>query len=290
MKFVVVFFAFNRPDLLRLSVESFNNAEQSSQWQRILVWQRGSTEMKSEVGMLEKFFDIIVETRGDKLTVLSNINFNRILGMRVAYEDFKADFVLGIEEDSMISNDSLVFIQYVYQKYKTYSKFMGVNLGSLESRASNNLNGYTRLRYGLQGQAGGLTKNAWKTCEKLLSRFDEEKGGWDSRIEYYLKTGFMVTPNVSRMNDLGWNSGTHAPSDPDNNHYRLLRENWLADLTIEDKSYLEIPIIHSWRSDVTQFKLSTSIAPFFRRYSWIRRMVLTLKNLIRKSFPNFHSN
>jgi hypothetical protein len=290
VKFVVVFFAFNRPDLLRLSVESFNKAEQSSQWQRILVWQRGSAQMRSEVEMLEKFFDIIVETRGNKLTVLSNINFNRILGMRVAYEDLEADFVLGIEEDSMISNDSLVFIQHVYQKYKKYNKFMGVNLGSLESRASNNINGYTRLRYGLQGQAGGVTKNAWKTCEKLLSSFDKDKVGWDSRIEYYLKTGFMVTPNVSRMNDLGWNGGTHAPSDPNHNHYRLLRENWLGDLTVENKSYLEIPIVHSWRSDITQFKLSTSIAPFFRRYSLIRRMVLTLKNLIRKSFPNFHSN
>lgn len=290
MKFVVVFFAFNRPDLLRLSVESFNKAEQSSQWQRILVWQRGSVQMRSEVEMLEKFFDIIVETRGNKLTVLSNINFNRILGMRVAYEDLEADFVLGIEEDSMISNDSLVFIHHVYQKYKKYNKFMGVNLGSLESRASNNINGYTRLRYGLQGQAGGVTKNAWKTCDKLLSSFDEDMVGWDSRIEYYLKTGFMVTPNVSRMNDLGWNTGTHAPSDPDHSHYRLLRENWLGDLTVEDKSYLEIPIVHSWRSDVIQFKLSTSITPFFRRYSWIRRMALTFKNLIRKSFPDFHSN
>lgn len=290
MKFVVVFFAFNRPNLLRMSVESFNNAEQSSHWQRILVWQRGFAEMKSEVKLLENFFDLVVETRGDQLTTLSNINFNRIIGMRIAFEDLKADFVLGIEEDSMISNDSLVFIQSVYQKYKKSYKFRGVNLGSLESRAYNNLSGYTRLRYGLQGQAGGLTKNSWKTCKKLLSRFDDDKVGWDSAIEYYLKTGYMVTPNVSRMNDLGWNSGTHAPSNPDHSHYRLLRENWLDDLCREVNSYQEIPIVHSWRKDVTHFEWSTSIASFFRRYSWIRRIVLTIKDLIRKSFLNFHSN
>lgn len=290
MNFVAVFFAFNRPDLLRLSVKYFEEAQESSEWKRILVWQRGSGNMKSEVELLKNYFDLVIEVPGDKLTTLSNINFNRILGMRVAFKHLNADFVLGIEEDSIVSNDSLVFINFAYRRYKRNRKFRGVNLGSLESRDSNRLNGYTRLRYGLQGQAGGLTKNAWKSCERLLNKFDMDRVGWDSRIEYYLKTGFMVTPNVSRMNDLGWNDGTHAPADPNHIHYRKLTENWLAQYQSEEKSYLEIPIVHSWRRDVHQYKLSTSFAAIIRRYSILRRIKLSINALAGRNFTNFHSN
>lgn len=284
MKLVAVFFAYNRPDLFKDSLLSFNLAQDSSQWQKIIVWQQGFDAMRKVIESSCKDFDTVIETRGDKPTALANINFNRILGMQVGFKIFKADFVLGIEEDSVISSDALVFVKFAYKKYKNYRKFMGVNLGSVESFDSNNLNGYTRLRYGLQGQAGGLTNKAWTKCSKLLNNFDNNNIGWDSRIEYLLKTGFMVTPNISRMNDLGWLNGTHAPKDPNHNHYTRLRENWAGSTVECDKLYREIPIFHSWRADVVNYKLSNQVTANIRKCMIARKIKIYINNLLTKYF------
>ena len=49
-----------------------------------------------------------------------------------------------------------------------------------------------------------------------------------SNIEFYLKSGFMVTPNLSRDLDFGW-GGTHAPLDSMHPHYVKMRESWIGD-------------------------------------------------------------
>lgn len=280
----VVFFAYSRPELLANSVKSFILATNSSSWKKVLVWQSGFEEMKHKVEDLRSTFDLIVETRGNQNTVLANINFNRVLGMRLAFDELKSDFVLGIEEDAVISTDSLVFIEQICKKYERARNFMGINLGSVEPRNEHDLKGYSRLRYGLQGQAGGLSKNAWKRCDRLLHDYDNEKVGWDSRLEFYLKTGFMVTPNVSRMNDYGWINGTHSTADSDHIHFQLLRLSLFEGTLDSDLAYEEIPIRHSWRKDVVSYSFLNALPAKLRSIDCVRNFLVRLKGVGRTRF------
>ena len=287
MNLSVVFFAHSRPELLANSVNSFNLATNSSSWNKVLVWQSGFEEMRSKVQDLRSSFDLIVETRGNKNTVLANINFNRVLGMRLAFDELKADFVLGIEEDAVISTDSLVFIEQICKRFQGTRNFMGINLGSVEPRNDHDLKGYSRLRYGLQGQAGGVTKIAWKRCYELLQAYDTENVGWDSRLEFYLKTGFMVTPNVSRMNDYGWINGTHSTADSDDIHFRLLRESQFEGILDSDLVYEEIPTRHTWRKDVVLYSFFSALPAKLRSIDFIRKFVVSLKSVTKN---RFHAN
>ena len=281
MNLSVVFFAYSRPELLANSVNSFILASNSSSWKKVLVWQSGFEEMKLKVEELRSSFDLIVETRGNQNTVLANINFNRTLGMRLAFDELKADFVLGIEEDAVISTDSLVFIEQICQKFQGTRNFMGINLGSVEPRSEHDLKGYSRLRYGLQGQAGGLSRIAWKRSYRLLRAYDNENVGWDSRLEFYLKTGFMVTPNVSRMNDYGWINGTHTTADADHIHFQLLRQSLFEGTLDSDLVYEEIPIHHSWRKDVVLYSYLNALPAKLRRINLIRDFIIRLKEICR---------
>lgn len=236
--------------------------------------------MEKKVLELKSNFDLIVETSGTRETVLANINFNRILGMRLAFEDFEADFALGIEEDATVSPDSLLFIETVFNQHRNKRNFMGINLGSIESRDRNDISGYSRLRYGLQGQAGGLKKSTWRRCEKLFKNFDDANIGWDSRIEYYLKTGYMVTPNVSRMCDFGWLDGTHATSNPDDFHFKSLRDNWISHALAETLVYKEIPTQHKWRTDAVLFGFSSALGAKLRNVELVRIYAVKFKKIL----------
>jgi hypothetical protein len=282
MNFTVVFFAHSRPELLKLSVESFLNAEDSENWKRIIVWQSGFTSMEVKINEIFSLFDIILRSDGSQSSVLSNINFNRISGMRLAFDALNSDFVLGIEEDALVSYDSLLFIRSIYENNKNKRSFRGINLGSLEAKPDVTSSGYTKLRYGLQGQAGGLTKSSWQKCFKLLKKHEGPNLGWDSTVEYYLKSGYMVTPNLSRMNDLGWHGGAHAPSDPNHHHYKRLRDNWMGLNQISPIQYKEVSVVHSWRSDAEIYRRIKFILPGLRRYSAIRNIGVRIKSLVQR--------
>ena len=161
---------------------------------------------------------------------------------------------------------------------------MGINLGSVEPRSEHDLKGYSRLRYGLQGQAGGVTKIAWKRCHGLLKDYDIENMGWDSRLEFYLKTGFMVTPNVSRMNDYGWINGTHSSADSNNIHFQLLRQSQFEGTLDSELVYEEIPIHHTWRKDVTLYSCFNALPAKLRRVDFVRNFAIYLKGLGKNGF------
>ena len=194
---------------------------------------------------------------------LGNINFNRILGTSICFELFQSDIVLGIEEDTMIGYDSLIFIDQMVERYSSNRAFRGVNLGSLELKTSENLNTYSLIRFGLHGQAGVITRKTWKrfSMKKLLEDISAE--GWDSRFEFYIKSGFMVTPNASRLLDRGWD-GTHAPSDSSHPYFEKQRKSWVGSDQFEINFFSQLDQVHSWRKDAVKYRKADSLLYILR--------------------------
>jgi hypothetical protein len=267
----IVLFAYSRTDLIRDSIKSILSAEGNSDWKKVLIHQVEFEQVDQVIKEYEKSFDLVVRVNRQSDRALGNINFNRILGTSICFELFQSDIVLGIEEDTMIGYDSLIFVDQIVDKYYSNKAFRGVNLGSLEPKTNENLSTYSLIRFGLHGQAGVITRRTWEkfSMKKLLEDISAE--GWDSRFEFYIKSGFMVTPNASRLLDRGWD-GTHAPTDSSHPYFEKQRSSWVGTDKFDIRSFTRLDQKHSWRSDAVNFRVRDSVFFILRTKSFGRRI------------------
>lgn len=265
----IVIFSYSRPELLRDSINSVFSASGSAGWKKVLVCQLGFKEVELIASEYEDKFDLVIRLNEQYDTALANINFNRILGTSICFDAFQSDLVLGIEEDTMISSDSLIFIEKAFEKYESNRAFRGINLGSLQPRNEADLNSYSLLRYGLHGQAGVLTRKTWShfSNEELLDDISHE--GWDSRMEPFLKSGFMVTSNLSRFLDRGW-AGTHSPSDSSHPHYVKLNNSWVGEGSKTIQDFIRKNMVHDWRIDAIVYRKRDTLLFMIKRNSKVR--------------------
>ena len=259
----IVLFAYSRTDLIRDSIKSILSAEGSSDWKKVLIHQVEFEQVDQVIKEYEKSFDLVVRVNRQSDRALGNINFNRILGTSICFELFQSDIVLGIEEDTMIGYDSLMFIDQIVDKYYSNKAFRGVNLGSLEPKTNENLSTYSLIRFGLHGQAGVITRRTWEkfSMKKLLEDISAE--GWDSRFEFFIKSGFMVTPNASRLLDRGWD-GTHAPTDSSHPYFEKQRSSWVGTDKFEIRPFTRLDQKHSWRNDAVNYRKADSLLYMLR--------------------------
>ena len=261
MKKSVVIFANSRSELLVSCIESVLNSYGSDNWKKIIVLQLGYQDVENVVTSYEQNFDLILRVKKQFDVTLGNINHNRIMGTSICFDLLDSDVVLGIEEDTMIGYDALAFIDQMHEHYNLNPAFRGINLGSHESKTKENLHTYSLLRFGLNSQAGVLTSKTWKrfSVENLLKDVSNE--GWDSKMEFRIKTGFMVTPNASRSLDRGW-GGTHTPKDPQDPYFERQIHSWVGTNPFESHQFVLKNVKHSWRRDAVPYRKLDSI--YFR--------------------------
>ena len=259
----IVLFAYARADLIRDSITSIIAAEGSSDWKKVLIHQVEFDQVDQVIKEYEKHFDLVVRVKRQFEPALGNINFNRILGTSICFDLFQSDIVLGIEEDTMIGFDALIFIDQMVEKYSSNRGFRGINLGSLEPKTAENLNTYSLIRFGLHGQAGVITSKTWKKFSKKKLLEDISAEGWDSRFEYFIKSGFMVTPNASRLLDRGWD-GTHAPTDYSHPYFEKQRMSWVGTDQFEIHPFGQLDQVHSWRKDAVNYHKVDSLLYILR--------------------------
>jgi hypothetical protein len=147
----------------------------------------------------------------------------------------------------------------MYEKFKKNRSFRGVNLGSFEPNSIENRYSYSLLRYGLHGQAGAITKKTWDHFQLSYLQRDICTIGWDSKIESYLKTGFLVTPNASRLLDRGF-GGTHQSTDPNSPYFANQRSSWVGAGFLPILNFERKNLIHTWRKDARNFRKYESFA------------------------------
>lgn len=243
----------SRHKIVSRCIKSVFDLENSEMWKKIHIHQIGHALTTKQFYKFQKNFDINILSEPKYSTNLSNINYNRLLGYRIAFDLLGADNVFGIEEDTVIAKDALVFTDFILNKYSKDSRFRGINFGSGEIDVSEYKNSYSLLRFGIQGQASLLTRNTWAKMpmSKLLNY--ESGEGWDSPIEFILKTGFMVTPNSSRILDYGWDSGTHAPKNKKDYYYMNMNKSFFKSRSRTNNYYQHNQIKHNSRLDSIEY-------------------------------------
>ncbi len=282
MKKSLVIFANSRAELLLNCIESVLNSYGNENWEKVLVLQIGYPDVEKVVSMHENQFDLVLRVKKYYEKTLGNINQNRILGTSICFDLLNSDIVLGIEEDTSIAYDALHFIEEMYEHYQFNKSFRGVNLGSFEPNTEVNRYSYSLLRFGLHGQAGALTKNTWKHFSLSHLLQDICNIGWDSRIESYLKTGFLVTPNSSRFLDQGW-GGTHQPTDPDSPYFANQRNSWVGTNPIPIRKYQHKNISHTWRKDARVYKSKESFIYWAKHNKYLYSSFQYIRKTLRKN-------
>jgi len=274
--------------LLENCIKSVLNAKATEGWKKVIVWQKGDSEVYKIINKFESYFDLIIILSPLHPTPLGNINQSRLIGTTICFETLNSEYVLGIEDDTLISFDSLIFIDKMYVKYKSNNSFRGINLGSLEPKKTSRLSDYSLLRYGLHGQAGVITRNTWMKLNKKNLFSDISKEGWDARFEIVTKNGFMATPNLSRALDLGWQNPTHASNKKENPHYKKMKLSWVGLDHFELPEYIHNQIVHSWRSDAIRFNRYHSILFKLMRFNCVSQTYNLIKKL-RLPLPKFRN-
>lgn len=289
---VIIVFCHSRAKLLDKCLISLKKASGIDSWKVGVVFQRGHKDVALIIDKHRSFIDNLIVTKPNFDFPLGNINYNRILGTKFAFEIQQAEYMLGIEEDNVISADSLNFIDFVYDKYRTNPAFRGINLGSIEHGENVSENTYSLLRSGLHGSAGVLTYRTWKSIQrKNLMNFDlsNKKFAWDAKIEFYLKGGFMVTPNLSRNLDLGY-GGTFAPASKNDPYFIEIKKSWYRSKPLLEIEYKHLQIDHRIRKDAVGYKKAHSIFYLLRSNNLIYNAsnIFRLKNVIKnKLIPDF---
>ena len=282
MKKSLVIFANSRAELLTSCIESVLNSHGAEYWDKVLVLQTGYPDVEKIVARYEKHFDLVVRVKKYYEITLGNINQNRILGTSICFDLLNSDVVLGVEEDTLIAFDALHFVNEMCEKYEFYKAFRGVNLGSFESNNEVNRSTYSLLRFGLHGQAGALTKNTWKHFSLSFLLQDMCNMGWDSKIESYLKTGFLATPNASRLLDQGW-GGTHQSTDPNSPYFANQRSSWVGTMPIPIHKFQNKNIIHTWRKDARIYKSNESFIYWAKHNRYLYGGFQSIRNRLRKN-------
>jgi len=273
---------FSRATELSMCLDQIILANQSFDTPILVIHQTGNEDVDKVLKSYRQHIDYYFQLDGDGLSPLENINRNRILAYIIGFNWLNSDWVLAIEEDVLISEDSINFINIVMQKYYRYPGFRGINLGSRIPKSDHNKETYSKLRFGINGQASAITRRTWNyfNYRKLMKKSSSHP--FDSQVEHYLKMGFMVTPNASRLKDIGWN-GTHAPKDPTEIYYKELESSWVGNEKLGVTGYTLQNVVHNWRNDIRIYKWFTTPWHLMSRFYWNKKHEL-------KQFKTKHEN
>lgn len=280
---VVVIFCHSRAELLETAIRSFIAAEDSENWSLVVIQQIGYREVDFVLQKYSAVIDILHTFSPVSDHYLANINHSRLTGWEIAFTNLDSSFVIGIEEDTSIARDLLVFSRLIYRKYSSHSRFRGINYTSFYSFDQDLLHTYTLRRFGLSGQCGGLPKSTWEKFNLASLRRLGSNEEWASHIEPIMKTGFAVFPNQSRALDQGW-GGTSNPNGKSTDDYFIRhKQSWVGNHACQE-NFLRFDLREDiWRRDAILYN------PWHNPYFSLResKLLQHIYHALRKiGFPN----
>ena len=249
----VLITTFDRVTELNNSIIALKNCFKFSEYNLVIVYHIERPETKSYIEGINNCNVICLAVDGTGKSGLENMNNNRIYGLDYCFNVLNSKFVIAIEDDIVLGYDALFFCEKVLIHFENNLFFRGINLGSKEKLTNSNKFSYGIFRYGLFGQGSLITKKQWGLIRKLNVFKNIKKTGFDSLVEDYYKSGFVIMPYASRYIDNGWN-GTHAPKDPNDIYYKLLSESWVGTHEFHISNYKLQNLSYNWREDCITYK------------------------------------
>ena len=271
---------FDRANLLEKLLKSLRNCDGIEKYSVIIVQQIHSKLVDEVILANSDLIDIHVRVKGNSRTTTENIAFNRYLATGVGFDACQSSFVIGLEDDVEISHDALDFAKTMFLKYRNNKYFRGVNFGSQLLFSPELDETYTKLRYGIHGQAHLLPRATWENGN-YSHVLKKDAGHYDGEVEHFLKTGFMITPNNSRYIDNG-EFGSHMGGKDESQYFQNLRASFVENSPRTSYKYTELKIVHNWRADCIPFRIHHQIKFKVRYLIWLNRHSRVIAKLVLK--------
>ena len=243
---------YNRPELFEQCLTSVVGANKSRQFPIVVVRQKSNADYSEILARNIDEIQQVIEVDGTSKNVEENINYNRIFGMERIFRDFDCNYAITIEDDAIVKSSSFDFCYLAAEEFGSNRRFRGVNFGSRIPYEKNLEFTYSKLRYGCHGPASMVSRSVWKRSKLNGTAVRNGKIAWDGWVEAYLKTGFMITPNLSMYKDLG-TSGTHSSDFMSDSYFADLQNSFMD--SKDDCSQIALfQQEHNWRSDSIAYK------------------------------------
>lgn len=252
----IILKVFNRPDLLEKCLARLFSCHGIEDVNLIVVEQRGNNAVHELIELHREKFVCVIETEPVGESVDAFITNNMMMGYQIAFEYWKSDYVISIEEDVIIASDAIFFVKEMFLRYSRNPRFRGVNLGSQIPLKPGNENKYSLSRFGIHGPAGMITRRTWnRVNQKRVLKNDTVI--FDAQLEFILKSGFMIVPHCSRFIDLGTfsertGSNYFAPENQFSEvvalYFSGLRSSFVGE-SVECGEFQRSDTLPIWRSD-----------------------------------------
>jgi hypothetical protein len=286
-KGVILVLAYTRAELLNELFENIQKLIGVKNLSIVVVLQIGNESVRRTIKNWRDKVEVLIETDGSALSTAENISKNRLAGYAVCFDSLGADWVLAVEDDVLLAQDTILFTSYIFRKYASRRNFRAINLGSRLKKSDVGQTSYTLTRFGLYGQASVLTKTTWKRMNRVGIIKSARSGHWDSAIEAFVKTGFCVAPNNSRYIDRGWVEATHMSSNPEEEYYKDLKASYVDDCDPQNVDYKKIDLNYWWRKDLRRYQsFSNSVfwILFFTRHPVVIRIFQKFRKIYKDIF------
>lgn len=236
--------AYSRPKAFRLLVKSIFACDGVEHLHKIFLIQDGNPSL---IQIIEEFRDLnttIIPSPAPSEVPLININLNRWHSQLIAFEVFKCDWVIALEEDAEIDSDTFSFVSKAFTARFHDRNFRCVNLGSYELGGV--LGEFSIVNQGLNGQASAISRMTWDFIFSNVSRKELTLYAYDWLVEPIIRSGYAIVPNSSYVKDNGWENTTHAPTNPNSNHYMALSASFESKIRSTYSILNNVNINHSW--------------------------------------------
>jgi hypothetical protein len=253
----ILLLAYQRPEVLVKSILSLEKARRVNISDLTVVFQEGDSSVNSQLEGIDWITKRIFRTSYPaNNSSAKSINSNIHLGLTESFNNPNCDYVVVIEDDICVSVDFFEFVYSVYSQNNTNKKFRGINGFSGIPRQLTSCENYGKYRYGV-GWGWVLTRESWNSVQRFWTGNEEEH--WDGLVEPYFRSGYIVAPGMSRIQNLGFgNSATHTRSENDLEVAKV--EQRLTDSFVGDAAQVESKVGFrlaqqdlNWRADCFQF-------------------------------------
>jgi hypothetical protein len=138
------------------------------------------------------------------------INNSTRTGCEIVFSNQDVDACIVLEDDICIAEDVLEFAAVVSKHHSKSSRYRGINFYSVDTSPDSLDFDYVRLNYSFGW--GWLIPR--KTFNRLNFWTGKEDAHWDYLIEPYIRTGYLISPVLSKVKNIGFDStATHTGSE-----------------------------------------------------------------------------
>ncbi len=208
----LVFTAFNRPEYLQPTINSWNNVRNLRDWNTVFHIEPSDQQvLVSEIAM-QLNTEVTTRINPERLGVLVN-PWNAI---NTAFDN-NADFVVLAEDDVIVSQDILEYFEWAAIEYETAYSILNINSFSKLGGRANQLtqdSHFSPLIWGVwRNRWENYLRDSWDK-DYSTGNPDGSEAGWDWNINRILqRENFkVIKPLQSRSNHIGL-IGTHMTPD-----------------------------------------------------------------------------